>query len=97
MRKLHLENHKNIDLESNPNLTLKTMHAWNKMCNSQAYAFSPHMLDVVVTEELSRLFVKSSTKKIHYTCLSVAIPTQKNWMWFTMDNWSLSCKQNAIV
>jgi hypothetical protein len=47
------------------------------MWSSQASAFSPHMLDVVGTEELLGLFVMFSIKQFHYTCLSVAVATQK--------------------
>jgi hypothetical protein len=32
------------------------------------------------------LFVMSSTEQFHYTCLSVGVATQKNWMKVTMDN-----------
>jgi hypothetical protein len=97
MKKLYFESHTNIDLESNPNLTLKTMHAWNMMWRLQAYAFAPHMLDVVGIEIFLGLFVMSSTEQFHYTCLSVAIATHKNRMRGTMDNWSLGCKWNVIV
>jgi hypothetical protein len=58
------------------------------MWSSQASAISPHLLDAVGTEELSGLFVKSSTEQIHQTCLSAAVATQKNQMRVTMDNWS---------
>jgi hypothetical protein len=48
------------------------------MWRLQAFAFSPHMLDVVGTEKLLGLFVMSSTEQFHYTCLSVGVATQKN-------------------
>jgi hypothetical protein len=48
------------------------------MWSSQAYALSFHMLDAIGIEELSSLFVTSSIEQFHYTCLSVAIATQKN-------------------
>jgi len=48
------------------------------MWSSQVYALSFHMLDVVGIEELSSLFVTSLIERFHYTCLSVAIATQKN-------------------
>jgi hypothetical protein len=67
------------------------------MWSSQAFSFSPHMLDAIGIEELSRLFITSSTKQFHYTCLSAAVVTQKTQMIITMDNWPLSYKRNAIV
>jgi hypothetical protein len=48
------------------------------MWSSQAYTLSLHMLDVVGIEKMSGLFVTSSTEQFHYTCISVAIGTQKN-------------------
>jgi hypothetical protein len=77
MKKLYLESHKNMNPKSNPNLTLKTMHAWNKMWSSQAYVLSLHMLDVAGIKELLGLFVTFSIKQFHYTCLSVIIATKK--------------------
>ncbi len=47
------------------------------MWNSQASTLSLHMLDVVGIEELLGSFVTSSTEQFHYTCLNVAIVTQK--------------------
>jgi hypothetical protein len=67
------------------------------MWSSQVSTLSPHMLDVVRTKKLLRLFITSSTKQFHYTCLSVVVATQKNQKKVTMDNWSLGCKQNAII
>jgi hypothetical protein len=58
-------------------LTLKTMHAWNRMWSSQAYAFSLHVLDAIRIKELLGLFVTFSTEQFHYTCLSVIIATKK--------------------
>jgi hypothetical protein len=73
-----MESRKKNDPESNPNLTSKTMHAWNRMWSSQAYALSFHMLGAIGTKELSSLFITSSIELFHYTCLSAAITTQKN-------------------
>jgi hypothetical protein len=57
-----------------------------------------HMLNVVGTKYLSRLFVTSSTKQFHYTCLlRVVVATQKNQTRVAMDNWLLGYKQNAII
>jgi hypothetical protein len=50
------------------------------------------MLDAIGTKKLLGLFVTSSTKEVHYTCLSVVVTTQKNQMKVTMDNWSLGYK-----
>jgi hypothetical protein len=55
------------------------------------------MLDAVGIKNLLGLFVTSSTKKNHYTCLSVVVATRKNQTRVTMDNWSLGYKWNAIV
>ncbi len=79
--KLHLTINEKVIFEShkntNPNLTLKTMHAWNRMWSSQAYAFSLHVLDAIRIKELLGLFVTFSTEQFHYTCLSVIIATKK--------------------
>jgi hypothetical protein len=48
------------------------------MWNSQALVLSFHMPDAIGIEELSSLFVKSSIKQFHSTCLSAAITTHKN-------------------
>jgi hypothetical protein len=49
------------------------------------------MLDAVGIKKLLRLFVTSSTKQVHYTCLSVVV-TKKNQIRDTMDKWSLGYK-----
>jgi hypothetical protein len=48
------------------------------MWSSQAFALLPHMLDANWIEELSGLFITSSTKQFHYTCLNVVVATQTN-------------------